>query len=109
MTDMIIALVLTIITELLILILLKKENKILILSIFLNIITNLSLNLILQLFLDSKLIVYIITLFILEVLILIIEALGYNIIIKNLKSSFYLSLTLNAISFITGLLILNIF
>ena len=59
MYDMIIALILTIVIEMLCLLILQKNDKIIIASVVLNVITNVTLNFILHFFLDAKLIIYI--------------------------------------------------
>lgn len=94
----------TIITEMLVLFLWReKKLRIYALSIFINIITNLSLNIILS-YANPRCYYGIIGS--LEAVIVFIEAFAYNLIYKNLKKSFIISLLCNITSFTAGILLL---
>ena len=108
MYDMIIALILTIVIEMLCLLILQKNDKIIIASVVLNVVTNVTLNFILYFFLDAKLIIYVFLLVILEILVLFVETYVYYKLIRNIRQALFLSLLLNVTSFLLGLLILNI-
>lgn len=102
--NMMIALSITILSELLILLLWKEKRKSLyFISIIMNIITNVSFNFIL---------LYVpiqhenILIFLLEVGIVIIEMLGYQILYNNLKKSFTISLLANLASYIIGMILM---
>lgn len=98
-----IALGLTLLIELIILLLLRRKDwKILIVAVVTNIITNLSLNILLQ-YISPNL--YYILLFIFEVVIVLIEALVYYCYSRNLKEAFKLSICCNLASYILGLLL----
>lgn len=108
MYNLLVPLILTIVIEIICLLLLQKDDKIILTSVLLNIVTNLTLNFILHFVLDSKLIIYISLVVILEACVLIVESLIYNIYLKNIKQSFLLSLILNATSFTLGLIIMSV-
>lgn len=98
------ALLITIIIELLVLVVLREKNyKVYILSVFLNLFTNLSLNVGIQ-FVNPK--SYFLVVGILEVLIVLIEACGYNIIYKNYKKSLQVAVSCNIMSFLLGFIFL---
>lgn len=104
MWEIIKALILTIIIEGTIILIIKKNFIFLIYSIIINIITNVSLNLIVNQFVNSELWKYIVVVATLEIAVLFVEALVYNIKIKKFKNAFLLSLILNAASLSFGFL-----
>ncbi len=90
------ALFLTIAIELLVIYMFKlKSNKVIVVAILVNFATNLTMNLLLRLVFHDR---YYLWLGILEVLVFIVEALAYNIVLKNYKKSFTLSLACNSAS-----------
>lgn len=104
MWEIIKALILTILIEGIVILIIKKNYVFLIYSIIINIITNVSLNLIVNQFVNSELWKYIFVVAALEIVILFVEALIYNIKIKKFKKAFLLSLILNLTSFSCGFL-----
>lgn len=104
MWEIIKALILTILIEGIVILIIKKNFVLLIYSIIINIITNVSLNLIVNQFVNSELWKYIVVVAALEIVILFVEALIYNIKIKKFKKALLLSLILNLISFSCGFL-----
>lgn len=99
------ALILTIVIELIVLLILRERNyKIYLLSIIINIITNVSLNIYVQ-FIDVRYYYLIITF--LEILIVIIEAIGYNLIYKDYKKSLLIAFLCNIASYLLGLLLMQ--
>lgn len=106
MKEIIYALILTILIEGITLIILK-EQRLIKYSFLINTLTNIPLNLILKLFTDNF-IVYIIILIILEIIIIAIETIFYNLILKNKKYAFKISIILNISSFIIGTILLNL-
>jgi hypothetical protein len=92
MYNLLVPLILTIVIEIICLLLLQKDDKIILTSVLLNIVTNLTLNFILHFVLDSKLIIYISLVVILEACVLIVESLIYNIHLKNIKQAIQLVL-----------------
>ena len=78
----------------------EKKKEILLLSIFLNALTNIPLNL-MGICLDLGLMHILWA----EFSIVLIEAVGYHCLLKNWKLSFLYSLLCNAISFFTGILL----
>lgn len=91
-------LVATIIIEFIVLRLLKENNKkVLLSSVIINTLTNLPLNL----FVPKDMV----SIGIAEVAIVVIEAIGYYLFVKDIKKSFIYSTLCNTISFFTGLLI----
>ncbi len=100
------ALLMTLVIELgMLLILRKKDYKIYLLSLIMNIVTNLSLNYYLENTVFKTLLIYIVVVCILEVTVLFVETFIYMIYYKNFKESFITSLLLNSTSFILGLII----
>ena len=104
MWEIIKALLLTIIIEGIVILIIKKNFIFLIYSIIINIITNLSLNLIVNNFVNSELWKYIIVVVTLEIAVLFVEALIYNIKIKKYTKALLLSLILNLASLSFGFL-----
>lgn len=104
MWEIIKALILTILIEGIVVLIIKKNFVFLIYSIIINIITNVSLNLIVNQFVNSELWKYIVVVAALEIVILFVEALIYNIKIKKFKKALLLSLILNLTSFSFGFL-----
>lgn len=103
---MIKALILTLIIETTILLILGfKSYKIYIICIITNIITNLSLNIILENVYFESFLLYAINVIILELFVLIIEAVVYYLYLKHIKKALFISLMLNSSSFLIGLLI----
>ena len=86
------ALLPTIIIELAVLRFLReRRKKVLLGSVVMNILTNIPLNILLLLMF--------------EVVVIILEALGYALLIRQWKQAFIYSFLCNAISFLTGLLV----
>ena len=104
MWEIIKALILTILIEGIVILIIKKNFVFLIYSVIINIITNVSLNLIVNQFVNSELWKYIVVVSALEIVILFVEALIYNIKIKKFKKALLLSLILNLTSFSFGFL-----
>lgn len=104
MWEIIKALSLTILIEGIVVLIIKKNFVFLIYSVIINIITNVSLNLIVNQFVNSELWKYIVVVAALEIVILFVEALIYNIKIKKFKKALLLSLILNLTSFSFGFL-----
>ena len=104
MWEIIKALILTILIEGIVILIIKKNFVFLIYSIIINIITNVSLNLIVNQFVNSELWKYIVVVAALEIVILFVEALIYNIKIKKFKKALLLSLILNLTSCSYGFL-----
>lgn len=101
--NIIIPLIVTILSELLIVILFRfKRLNIYITVLGINIFTNLSLNLILRYISYDY---YYIVLYLLEIFIFIIEGLVYYFITKDFRKSMMLSLLCNMFSYFLGLLI----
>lgn len=103
------ACLLTIVLELLVILIFYRKEKfysLSIISIIMNIITNLALNSFLNL-VKEQLVVYWILLIILEVLVVLVEKVGYFLLFKNRKKAFKISLFCNVCSFTLGTLILN--
>ena len=91
-------LVATIIIELIVLRLLKEnDKKVLLSSVLVNTLTNLPLNL----FVPNDMV----SIAIAEVAIVVIEAIWYYFFVKDIKKAFIYSALCNAVSFFTGLLI----
>ena len=87
------------------LILRKKDYKIYLLSLIMNIVTNLSLNYYLENTIFKTFLIYIVVVGILEITVLFVETFIYMIYYKKIKESFITSLLLNSTSFILGLII----
>ena len=104
MLEILKALVLTILIEGIVVFIIKRKFNFVLYSIIINVITNLSLNLIVNNFVNSKLYIYIIVVSILEIIVLFVEALMYNIKIKKFSNALLLSLILNMISLGFGFL-----
>lgn len=99
------ALIPTILIELAVLLLLReRRRRVLVASVIINILTNVPLNLYVN-YISSSLLVIICG----EVIVVLIEALWYYLFIRNLKRSFVYSFLCNAISFLTGLLVLLLY
>lgn len=99
------ALIVTILIEMGVLLLLgEKRRKVLLASVIINILTNIPLNLYL-LYVGNGWS----TLLIGELLVVLMEALWYDLFIKNLYHAAIYSLLCNAISFLTGALIQLVF
>lgn len=104
------ACLLTIILELLVILIFNHKNKLfplMSISIFMNIITNITLNYLLGIF-SERIIVYWILLIILEIIIVLVEAKGYYLLLKDYKKSFSMSIICNIFSFVLGTFILNL-
>ena len=100
------ALLMTLVIELgMLLILRKKDYKIYLLSLIMNIVTNLSLNYYLENTIFKPFLVYIVVVGILEITVLFVETFVYMIYCKKFKESFITSLLLNSTSFILGIII----
>lgn len=96
------ALLITIIVEELFLLIQKEKNyKIYLGCLIINIVTNVTMNIALQYLANN----YYLFLIILEVMVVLIEALGYFIINKNILKSLRLALVCNVVSLIIGFLI----
>ena len=97
------ALIITIITELLVLLVKREKNyRVYLLSIPINIITNISLNIGIQ-FINSE--SYYLIVGILEVIIVFIEASGYNLIYKDYKKSLRVAFLCNVASYLLGFIL----
>lgn len=95
------ALLPTIIIELAVLRFLReRRKKVLLGSVVMNILTNIPLNILAYYILQDLLL-----LLIFEVVVIILEALGYAILIRQWKQVFIYSFLCNSISFLTGLLV----
>ncbi len=95
------ALLPTIIIELAVLRFLReRRKKVLLGSVVMNILTNIPLNILAYYILQDLL-----PLLIFEVVVIILEALGYAILIRQWKQAFIYSFLCNSISFLTGLLV----
>ncbi len=102
--NMLIALTITIISELFVLLVSKvKLKRLYLVSIVMNIITNLSFNYILKIIPErfDDIIIYC-----LEIVIVLIEMFGYFIFTKNIKKSFILSFCSNLFSYLIGLILM---
>lgn len=98
---LLLALVLTILIELVVLLLLRERRGLVLgSSVVINILTNVPLNLFV-IYVDSS----VVTIVLGELLVIAIEALWYFLFIRNLSRAFIYSSLCNAISFLTGLLI----
>lgn len=100
MTTLLLALISTILIELVVLLLLRERRKwVLGSSVVINILTNIPLNLFV-ICIDSS----VMTIVLGELLVIVVEALWYFLFIRNLSRAFVYSSLCNAISFLTGLL-----
>ena len=91
----------TIIIEMAVLLFLReRRKKVLLGSIVMNILTNVPLNILVYYVIKDLLV-----LLMFEVVVIILEALGYAILIRQWKQAFIYSFLCNAISFLTGLLV----
>ena len=94
------ALVLTLIIELLTLILLKeKKVKVLLYAACVNCFTNLTMNIILQYFPNS---LYYLSVFVAEIIVIILETLLYFLVLKDIKKSIKYSFICNVLSYFIG-------
>lgn len=99
-------LLLTILLEASILVLWKEKKKgVLICSLLINVVTNVSLNLFVYFFPFSSVWVYIAWIVLLELVIVLVEALAYEIVLRDVKKSLVYSISCNVGSFLIGLLI----
>ena len=99
------ALIPTILIELAVLLLLReRRGRVLVASVIINILTNVPLNLYVN-YISSSLLVIICG----EVIVVLIEALWYYLFIRDIGCSFVYSFLCNAISFLTGLLVLLLY
>ena len=97
------ALFLTVVLEIFSLLLQREKNKILyILVIIINIFTNLSMNIVLY-YIPFKYYYYCLILF--EILVIIIEAIILNFVLKDFKKAFRISLINNLISWLGSYLV----
>lgn len=100
MTTLLLALISTILIELVVLLLLCERRKwVLGSSVVINILTNIPLNLFV-IYIDNS----VMTIILGELLVIVVEALWYFLFICNLSRAFVYSSLCNAISFLTGLL-----
>lgn len=100
MTTLLLALISTILIELVVLLLLRERRKwVLGSSVVINILTNIPLNLFV-IYVDSS----VMTIVLGELLVIVAEALWYFLFIHSLSRAFVYSSLCNAISFLTGLL-----
>lgn len=98
---LILALIPTILIELVVLLLLRERRKrVLASSVVVNVITNVPLNLYVN-FIGNT----IPTLLLGEVIVILVETLWYYVFIRELSRSFTYSILCNAISFLTGLFV----
>lgn len=98
---LILALIPTILVELVVLLLLRERRKrVLASSVVVNVITNVPLNLYVY-FIGNT----IPTLLLGEVIVILVETLWYYVFIRELSRSFTYSILCNAISFLTGLFV----
>ena len=98
MDILIYALLITILSEELVLLIMNvKDSRLYLSLLIINIITNLSMNIILQ-FVSN----YYLWLYILEVCVFIIEGLVYYLITKDIKKAIIISLSCNLLSYIIG-------
>lgn len=104
------ALILTILIEGFGLVFLKvRDYKIYLLSMALNICTNVSLNAFLLYYDFQNVWVYIITVVILEIVVILVEFLGYWFYFRQYKKSLFYATLLNVMSFGIGLILNSIF
>ena len=95
------ALLPTVIIELAVLVFLReRRRKVLLGSVVMNILTNVPLNFLVYYVIDDFLV-----LLMAEAVVIVLEALGYALLIRCWKQAFIYSFLCNAISFLTGLLI----
>lgn len=91
----------TIIIEMAVLLFLReRRKKVLLGSIVMNILTNVPLNILVYYVIE-----YLLVLLMLEVVVIILETLGYAFLIRQWRQAFIYSFLCNAISFLTGLLV----
>lgn len=99
------ALIPTILIELAVLLLLReRRGRVLVASVIINILTNVPLNLFIEYYPIGLL-----SVLLCEILVILVETLWYYLFIRNLKRSFVYSFLCNAISFLTGLLVLLLY
>ncbi|MBR2185683.1 MAG: hypothetical protein IJ897_09745 [Prevotella sp.] len=100
-TILILALIPTILIELVVLLLLRERRKrVLASSVVVNVITNVPLNLYVY-YVSNSLSVILLG----EVIVILVETLWYYVFIRELSRSFTYSILCNAISFLTGLFV----
>ena len=98
---LLLALVPTILIELVVLLLLRERSRlVLCASVVINILTNIPLNLFV-IYIDSSFM----TIFMGELLVIVVEALWYYLFLRVMSRAFIYSFLCNAISFLTGLLV----
>lgn len=97
---LLLALVPTILIELVVLLLLRERGRLVLgSSVIINILTNIPLNLYVV-YIDSSMMTIVIG----ELLVIVVEALWYYLFLRVLSRAFIYSFLCNAISFLTGLL-----
>ena len=97
---LLLALVPTILIELVVLLLLRERRRLVLgSSVIINILTNIPLNLYVV-YIDSSMMTIVIG----ELLVVVVEALWYYLFLRVLSRAFIYSFLCNAISFLTGLL-----
>lgn len=98
---LLLALVPTILIELVVLLLLRERRRLVLgSSVIINILTNIPLNLYVV-YIDNSMMTIVIG----ELLVMVVEALWYYLFLRVLSRSFIYSFLCNAISFLTGLLV----
>ena len=98
---LLLALVPTIMIELVVLLLLRERRRLVLgSSVIINILTNIPLNLYVV-YIDSSMLTIVIG----ELLVVVVEALWYYLFLRVLSRAFIYSFLCNAISFLTGLLV----
>ena len=98
---LLLALVLTILIELVVLLLLCEKSRLVLgSSVVINVLTNVPLNLFVT-YVDSSVVAIVLG----ELLVVAIETLWYYLFLRNLSRAFIYSFLCNAISFLIGLLI----
>ena len=98
---LLLALVSTILIEFVVLLLMRERRRLVLgSSVVINILTNIPLNLF-AIYVDSSLMTVILG----ELLVILVEALCYWALLRNLSRAFIYSVLCNAISFLTGLLV----
>ena len=98
---LLLALVPTILIELVVLLLLRERRRLVLgSSVIINILTNIPLNLYV-IYIDSS----VMTIVIGELLVVVVEALWYYLFLRVLSHAFIYSILCNAISFLIGLLV----
>ena len=99
-----VALGITLVIELIVLFVLKERDKrLFLILIAMNFITNPVMNIFLT-FISPQ--YYYVVLFVCEVVVIVIESLGYYLVIKDFKKALKISLFCNVMSFMTGWLLI---